>query len=418
MAPALRATSPDLVVTLKDAAGRSGSFRRFELRNALVVAQVALSIVLLVSTGLFLRSLQNASSIDLGMRTDNVLLMGFDPKLHDYSTDRSRQFLRQLREGLAALPGVESTSFMDIVPLSLGAQSSDYTAAGIGDRGLRQASADYFRVGTDYFRTMGVPLRRGREFDSGQDLGRDVVILNQAMAGRLFGAGDPLGRTIQRDNKTYEIIGIAANSKSRTHGEAQRACVYHFLERDPNAGYAFFGITLAARTRENPRTLIRAAREKIRALDPNLAVFDIETMEEHVSKALLVPRVSAMLLGVFGAVGLTLATIGLYGVISYAVRRRTKEIGIRMALGAPASRVLWGVVRQGMLLAAVGLVIGLAAAAALSRLFTAFLYGISTTDPFTFVAVPAALMGIALLTTLLPARRAARVAPLDALRYE
>ena len=416
LAPALRATRPDLVAALKEQAAALGSFRRFGLRNLLVVVQVTLSLVLLVSAGLFLRSLQSASSIDIGMRPDNVLVMAVDPKLHNYSAGKTKLFFAQLQQRVSALPGVLSMSLVDVVPLSIGGSSRSFEAD--GNQGSKKTNADVFRVSTRYFETMGIPLLRGRDFGSQASSSQRVVIINATMAKRLFPDEDPIGRRVRASNQTYQIIGVARNSKSRTLGEDPRACIYHFLDQDPGATSSFFGVALAVKTSGNPASMIRPVRQQVEALDPNLAVFNIETIKEHVGKALLIPRLCAWLFGVFGLVGLTLATVGLYGVMSYSVRRRTREIGIRMALGAPASGVLRMVARQGLILALVGLTAGLALALAASRFAASFLYGISATDRATFIGVPLVLLAVALVAILLPARRAARVDPLVALRYE
>ena len=416
LAPALRATRPDLVAALKEQAAALGSFRRFGLRNLLVVVQVTLSLVLLVSAGLFLRSLQSASSIDIGMRPDNVLVMAVDPKLHNYSAGKTKLFFAQLQQRVSALPGVLSMSLVDVVPLSIGGSSRSFEAD--GNQGSKKTNADVFRVSTRYFETMGIPLLRGRDFGSQASSSQRVVIINATMAKRLFPDEDPIGRRVRASNQTYQIIGVARNSKSRTLGEDPRACIYHFLDQDPGATSSFFGVALAVKTSGNPASMIRPVRQQVEALDPNLAVFNIETIKEHVGKALLIPRLCAWLFGVFGLVGLTLATVGLYGVMSYSVRRRTREMGIRMALGAPASGVLRMVARQGLILALVGLTAGLALALAASRFAASFLYGISATDRTTFIGVPLVLLAVALVAILLPARRAARVDPLVALRYE
>jgi len=416
LVPAFRATRPDLVAILKDQGGAVGSFRRFGMRNLLVVGQVTLSLVLLVGSSLFLRSLQNASSIDLGMRPENVLLMGVDPKLHNYSPDKTRLFLAQLRERVAALPGVTSVSFLDSVPLSIGGTSYDFKAD-TGKSGAKEVEGEVYNVGSRFFETMGIPLRRGRDFTLQEGTDR-VAIINETMAQRLFPGEDPLGRRIRADKNVYEVIGVAKNSKSRTLGEDPAGIVYMNLPQHPEEVFSFFGISILVKTAANPRSLTRAVRAQVAALDPNLAVFGIETMQEHVNKSLLIPKLSAVLLGVFGAVGLVLATVGLYGVLNYSVRRRTREIGIRMAMGASARGVLRMVALQGMLLAGAGLALGLAISLALWRFAGSFLYGITATDRVTFIGVPALLLLVAGVATLLPARRAAKVDPMDALRYE
>ncbi len=423
LAPALRATRPDLVASLKNESSVFGRIRGFGLRNSLVVVQVALSLVLLASAGLFLRSLQHASSIDIGMKPDNILLMAVDPKLHNYSPEKTRQFLSQLRERVSALPGVRSMSFVDTLPLSIGGSSYNFSAAG-GKGGTKQdVNADVYSVGAGYLETMGIPLLRGRDFSLKTD-DEHVAIINVTMARHAFGDEEPLGRQMMvasqmgADKISYTVIGVAADTKSRTLGETPQNCAYLFVEAAPEKVFSFFGISLAVKTSANPQSLVRPLRAEIAALDPTMAVFNTETMQQHVDKSMLLPRISATLLGVFGLLGLTLAAIGLYGVMSYSVRRRTREIGIRMALGANPHSVLALILRQGLTLTGVGLGIGLALALALGRFTASLLYGISGTDRLTLIAVSAVLFLAALVASLVPAYRAAHVAPSTALRYE
>jgi predicted permease len=415
LVPALRATRTDLAAALKPGIAGFGGAGRFGGRNLLVVVQVSLSLVLLIGAGLFLRSLQNASSIDLGMRPDNVLLMAVDPKLHHYSPERTRQFLDQLRGRVGATSGVRSVAFLDSVPLSIGGTSFDFENDG-AQGGAVTLNADVYMVGSRFFETMGIPLVRGRDFTHSDPAG--VAILNETMAARIFPNQDPIGRRLLAQKTAYTVVGIARNSKSRTLGEKPALCAYLFLEAAPEKVFSFYGISIAVKTAGNPRTLVRAVRNEIAALDPTLAVFNTETMREHVDKSYFAPRLCATLLGIFGAAGLTLAGIGLYGLMSYSVGRRTREIGIRMALGARARTVLAMVLRQGLALAAAGMAIGLGVAYALSRFAASLLYGVSATDRVTFLAVPAVLFAVALVAVALPARRAALTDPMAAVRHE
>jgi predicted permease len=420
LVPALRATRPDLTTWLKNEAGGLGGLRRFGLRNCLVVVQVTLSLVLLVCAGLFLRSLQNASSIDLGMRTDGVTFMAFDPKLGHYSPEKSRQFLAQVRERVSAVPGVRSVSFVDSIPLSMGGASFDVSAN--GKDGPKRVVADVYNVGARYFETMGISVLRGREFDPHSDSGASVVV-NEELAKRLFPGRDPIGQQVTAENgidgkKPYEVVGLVKNAKSRTLGETSQPCLYLFLEPKPEQAMSFFGISVIARGSTPPGPLEHTVRDQLRALDPSLPVFNIETMNEHVNKSMLFPRLCATLLGVFGLVGVVLATLGLYGVMSYAARARTKEIGIRLAVGAQPRGILRMVAGQGLLLAGIGVAAGLAISFAVSRFTASLLYGVSATDALTFIGVPMLMLGVALVAVLIPARRAARVDPLEALHYE
>lgn len=418
LVPALRATRPDLVGALKEGLADSGRAGHSGMRNTLVVVQVALSLVLLTAAGLFLRSLGNAVSIDIGFKPDNILVTRVDPKIHNYSPEKTAQFLAQLRERVSALPGVRSVSFVDLVPLSIAGSGRNFGVDATEDRPAQSVNADVYGVFSGFFQTMGIPLLRGRDFGL-QANNQNETIINETMASHLFPNQDPIGRVLRADKDSYTVIGVARNSKSRTAGEGPVNCAYLFLDVAPGkGGPLFFGISTLVKTSVDPRQLDRPVREQIAALDPNMAVFNTETMQEHVSESLLLPRISAWLLGSFGAVGLTLGAIGLYGVLSYSVRRRTHEIGVRMALGARPGTVLAMVLRQGLALTGVGLAIGLAIAVAVGRLSASLLYGISGTDPVTFLVVPTVLVAAASVAIVLPARRAARVDPMVALRNE
>ena len=421
LAPALRATRPDLLNALKNETTGLGRMRRFGVRGVLVLVQVALSLVLLVGSGLFLRSLQNASSIDLGMRTQGVLMMAFDPKLHHYSSGKTKQFLSDLRSRVGALPGVTSVSYVDSIPLSIGGTSFDFKTSGAKEQ--KQANTNVYMVGAGYFATMGIRARRGRDFDARKDTGATVII-NEEMARQLFPGQDPIGSQVEADGgpaqgkRKYEIIGVVQNSKSRTLGEKTASCAYLYLEAKPEDVFSFYGVTVVVRSAGSPGQLARAVRGQIHALDPNLPVFNIETMNEHVNKSMLLPRLCATLLGLFGAVGMVLATVGLYGVMSFGARARTKEIGIRMALGARPASILKMITNEGLVLAGTGLAIGLALSFALTRFTASLLYGVSPLDAATFFGVPAVLLAAALIAVLVPARRASSIEPLEALHYD
>jgi ABC-type antimicrobial peptide transport system permease subunit len=265
---------------------------------------------------------------------------------------------------------------------------------------------------------MSIPLLRGRDFNVQIDNER-AAIINEAMAADMFPGQDPIGQTFSDDKKVkYTVIGVARNSKLRTIGEQPVNCVYFFLNAAPQKAISFFGITVLVKTHGDPEQASKALREQIATLDPNMAIFNSETMDDHVDKALLLPRISALLLGVFGTVGLTLASIGLYGLMSYSVRRRTREIGIRMALGAKPPMVLRMVFRQGMKLTAIGLGIGIVISLAVGRFAESLLYGTSGSDPITFVVVSAVLLATSVVAIMIPAIRAAHVQPTIALRCE
>jgi len=418
LVPALRASKPDLVSSLKDSSPMLGGQGRSRLRNSLVVVQVALSLVLLATAGLFLRSLSNASSIDIGFKPDKVLLMSLDPKLHNYSNEKTAEFLKQVRENAEALPGVRSVSFMSVVPLSIGTANYDFDVPATKDHGEKRSNANVNSVGARYFETMGIPVLRGRDFNVQMD-NEHAAIINEAMATDLFAGRDPIGQTFSDEKKAkYTVIGVARNSKLRTIGEQPVNCVYFFLNAAPQKAISFFGITILVKTTGDPELASRSLRKQIAGLDRNMAIFNSETMSDHVDKALLLPRVSALLLGIFGSVGLTLASVGLYGLMSYSVRRRTREIGIRIALGAKPPAVLRMVFRQGLLLTGIGLAIGLGISLAVGRFTASLLYGTSGSDPLTFLVVSFVLLVTSIIAILVPALRAARVQPTIALRCE
>ena len=416
LVPALRATRPDIAAVLKSGPGDQGGGRRFGMRNTLVVLQVAVSVVLLAAAGLFIRSLRNASLIEIGFKPDNILIAAIDPKLHGYSEEKTRDFLTQLRERVGAMRGVNSVSFVDLVPLSIAETNDDYTADASGNVSAQTVNADIFSVSDGFFETMGIPLLRGRDFQPKAELNSAVV--NERMAAQLFPQQDPIGKTIRHGNMRYTIIGVARNSKVGSIGEDPTNCIYLQLGSGPSVSSSFFGVSMLVKTAGQPRRYEQPVRSAIAALDPKLAVFNTETMEEHVAKSLLLPRVSSLLFGIFSAIALNLAAIGLYAVMSFWVRRRVHEIGIRMALGAAAPTVLKMVLRQGLTMTGIGLAIGISLALLLGRFTANLLYGVRGTDLATCATVCAVLALTSMVATIVPAVRAARIEPSKALRHE
>ncbi len=417
VAPAWAVSRPLLTSALKgeDALARPG--RRWNLRSLLVIAQVAMSLVLLCATGLFLRSLQSAANINIGFRSGGMLTMSVDPAVHGYSAERTVRFLTQLRERAAALPGVTSAVMTDVVPLSGGNRSDGFSVVG-GPKSAPFALAELYMASPGYFETMGIPRLAGRDFANESATGTKVAIVNRAFAERAFGTQNPVGQLIIGAGVTYQVIGVVGNIKSRTLGEDTRAMLFRSIDQSVASDPSVMGYSLIVSTSGDPAALTPSVRESIRALDPTMAVFNVATMQEHIKDALFLPRLAGILFGVFGAIGLTLATVGLYGVISYSVSRRSREIGIRMALGAQVGAVQRLIVGQGMLLTLIALAIGLPGAWMASKLASSFLYGVSPHDLATFVAVPIILFAVALLACWIPARRAARVDPQTVLRYE
>jgi predicted permease len=418
LAPAWAAARPLLVNALKgeDALARPG--RRFTLRNLLVVAQIAMSVVLLCVTGLFLRSLQSASTIDIGFRTDNMMMMSFDPSVHGYSAERSVNFMMQLRDRAAALPGVVSAVATDMPPLSGGSRSDGVRIPGSPDAASSWIITDLFMVTPGYFGTLGIPRIAGTDFGSETADSPRVAIVNQAFVQRVLGGRNPIGVQVNGAGVLYRIIGVVGNIKARTLGEETRPVLYRSLRQTVASDPSSMGYTLMVRTAGNPASMEPAVRRQIYALDRSMAIYNEETMQEHIQAAYFLPHLAASLFGTFGFIGLLLAAVGLYGVMSYSVSRRTREIGIRMALGAKPGTVERLILRQGMVLTLIALVLGWPAAWMLAKMASSFLYGIQPHDALTFTIIPPFLAIVALVACYIPARRAASIDPMQALRSE
>ncbi len=428
LAPALQASRPDLVPALKDETVSLDRGRRFSLRSLLVVAQVALSLVLLVGAGLFLRSVGHARAIDPGFDAERLLVAQLNINLLRYTRVQGREFYRQVVERVGALPGVESVSLARNVALTGSASTRGLMIEGQTGEGndLRSensgpAAGDQTVgvnvVGLSYFQTLGVPLVRGRDFStSDAEESPSVVVVNEAFAARHFAGQDPLGKRLSFNGARgpwREIVGIARDSKYYTLGEARTPFVYLPLAQNHETGMA-----LVVRASGEPAALSGVVRREVQSLERNLPVTDARPMTEVVGAALYAARTGATLLTGFGLLALVLAAVGLYGVMAYSVARRTREVGIRMALGARGRDVLRLVLGEALVLVACGVVLGLAGAWAASRLLAGFLYGVSTTDPVAFLGTTAVLVAAALLACFIPARRATKVDPMVALRYE
>ena len=423
IAPAWAASRPLLSNALKgeDALARPG--RKWTLRNTLIVTQIAMCVVLLSATGLFLRSLQQAANIDIGFRSNGVVSLQVDPRVNGYSAERTVQFLEDIRQRVAALPGVTSVVLTDSVPLNGGNRSDGFHAlvkpkpgASVPDQ--PDPIVEMYMASPGYFETLGIPRIAGRDFSNESPTGPKVAIVNQIFAQKIFGTENPIGQSVVDGDITYQIIGVVGNIKSRSLGEDFRPVLFRSLDQTVANDPAFMGYTILVRSAANPTDVVAAVRNQVRAADPSMAVYNVQTMQEHLRDAFFLPRLAATLFGVFGAIGLVLAAVGLYGVMSYSVSRRTREIGIRMALGAQVGAVQRLIVRQGMVLTLIAVAIGMPAAFALARLFTSVLYGVHNNDAVTFTVVPIFLTAVALLACWLPARRAARVNPQIVLRCE
>ena len=420
LAPALQASRPELVPALKnEGAGLGRGYRRLGLRNLLVVGQVAVSTLLLIGSGLFIRSLMNAQAIDPGFTLRRGVAATLLPKLGGAYTDAEAELLyRDLLERARALPGVSSAAVAEFLPLGLAISNKEVWVEGqeLGE-GEDPPAIDTMAIGPGYFRTLGIALARGRDFSDRDDASAPgAVIVNQTMARRTWPGEDPLGQRLRFDDgldaPVYEVVGVAADGKYRTLGEAPRPYLY-----TPYAQTGDFMLTLIVASNREGETLA-AVRRLLDEVDPHLPIFEIKTLSEHLDIMLFAPRMGAALLAAMGLLGLLLASVGLYGVVAYSVARRTREIGVRLALGAGKGDVLGMVVREGMVLVAVGVVLGVGLALLVTRALQGFLYGITASDPLTYVAVSLFLLAVAWLANFLPARRATGIDPILALRYE
>jgi predicted permease len=419
LVPAFRTSRLNLSSSLKEGGRDSASGAgRHRLRNVLVVSQVAASLLLLVCAGLFLRSLQAADRIDLGFRRDNVLMFSVDTELQSYDQQRGQKFYRQLLDRLNELPRVRSAGLGTHIPLVGWVPTTEVFLPERGES-AKEDSVNVLanRVSADYFETLNIPVLEGRAFTvSDDEAAPRVAVINETMARAYWPGHDTIGRQIRlkRGGPPVEIVGVVKNSKYGSIGEEPRPCLYlPFAQNYQSASILFL------HTEGDPAAFTDAARQVVGALDQGMPVYDLKTMNTHLSGiALLFIRVGAALVGLFGLLGLLLAVVGLYGVISQSVSQRTHEIGIRIALGARGGDVLRMELKQGMILTLVGVAAGLAMAFAVTRLMRSLLYGVSATDPLTFILNTLLLVIVALLASYLPARRATKVDPMVALRHE
>ena len=413
--PALQSSKPELIPALKDETSMAG-FRRSRLRNSLVIAQVSLSLVLLISAGLIVRSLQAAQRMRPGFNPQNAVALSFDVGLQGYDDAKGRAFYRQVMERCGAIPGVRSIAVTDVLPLSLDYSS---TAIYIESQPVTSTSnmplAIPYSVSPKYFETMGMALR-GRDFLPTEDKKESrVAIVNETFARRFFKDQDPIGKRYNHagpNDPFWEIIGVVPDGKYNTLGEEPKAVIYRPLRSFDST------FVLVARTEGDPRTVLAALRREVQQLDPTLPIYDAKTLTQHMNIPLFPAKMAAGVLASFGILALMLAAVGIYGVMSYIVAGRTREIGLRMALGAQSADILRLILRQGMWLAAIGAAIGLAIGFGGTRLLKTLLYGVSAADPMTFTVVTLLLGSVALFACWLPAHRATRVDPMVALRAE
>lgn len=415
--PALQATDPDVAPTLKDDAGRRRKGGRVSIRGALVVTQVAFSFVLLIGAGLFTRSLQKAQAIDPGFDTSSGALVWPMPQLAGYETDEeTRAFFTEYGESLLADPRVTGVAMADRLPLGSAVQTGGYLIPGVpsetpdGDHDIDDAN-----VRAGYFDAMGVEIVAGRAFQETDLEGPEVAVVSRAFVDRFYPGEDIVGRAIQTaGGGDLRIVGVAADTKVRTLGEAPRPYVYRLWEQRGATG-----LQVVVRGNATSQELVAVARETLDAVSPEMVLFEpIKTMDEHLALLLFPPRMAAMALTVFGGLALLLAAIGVYGVVSWVVARGTRELGIRMSLGATARDVVTMAVGRGMRLVGAGALIGLALSVGVTRAVSSYLVGISSRDVVTFAVIPLVLIAVALLAAWIPARRASRIDPVQALRSE
>jgi putative ABC transport system permease protein len=412
VAPALQA-SRGLVSAMKSTERRMGT------RNVLVVVQVALSLVLLVGAGLLLKSAGNAQAIDPGFETERMVMLSSHLGLHGYDEERGLQFYWHAVERIAGIPGIEAASLTGKVPLGASIETENVAPEGRAPEKYSDwPEIDSATVSPGYFTSMGVALIQGRDFDWRDGKGApDVVIVNETAARRLWPGENPLGKRLMKGTgeraTSAEVIAVARDTKVRTLGEDPRPHVYWSFAQN----YSPMMYVLA-RTRGNPDAALETVRREILSMDSSLAFFEARTMRENLAITLFPVRAGAVLLGIFGGLALLLASIGLYGAVSYSVSRRTREIGIRMALGAAGKDVVTLVTRRGVALVLVGVALGSAVAAAGTRVLASVLYGVGATDAGIFLGTAALLVAVAWIANWIPARRASRIHPVTALRYE
>jgi putative ABC transport system permease protein len=415
LVPALQATRTDVVGTIKNENTGGGPARYFTLRNTLVVGQVAVSLVLLVTAGLFLRSLTARQLVKPGFGDAPTAILQFAPSAERYNPDESRLFVKRLEERVGQIPGVNATGITGNLHLNpFNTQNMGVNVDGVEPpKGTRGFTIDRTRVDPGFFAAAGVRILRGRNFNDLTDRegGTHVAIINEVMAERFWWGQDALGKQFHGDSIAYTVIGVTRNTKVRSLGEQPRMFAYTPLSQGNT-----YNLTLLARTSGDAERLVPQVLAAARELDPDLVVFDAKTMERHLAVMLLPARLAATVFAAFAGLALILALIGVYGVVSYTVARRTREVGIRMSLGARPFEVVRLLMRDGFGLVGIGAVLGIVIALLTARVLRTVLFGIEPVDPVTFTAGPALLLAVGALAAWIPANRASRVDPARVLK--
>ena len=416
--PAIRGTRADVNTVLKATETRFAAPRGW-MRQGLVVAQVAVALVMMILSGLFLESIRVARGSDPGYRIDHILTMGFDPRIAQYDLEKTRAFYRRVAERVRALPGVRDATIGQHIPLGVSSSTTDITIAGYDVGGNQQTlSVGSSIVADRYFDVLGIPILRGRAFTVRDTAAAPAVaIVNEAMAKKYWPTRDPIGATITIQSSppvTAQVVGIARVSKTRDISEPPQPFLYLPFEQNRQTTMVLF-----VQTAGDPAAFAGPIRAEVRAIDPNLPIYDVRTLAAHFEQqALLGVRLVAQVVTAVGLVGIALSVLGLYAVIAYAVSRRTREIGIRMAVGASAGRVLRMVLGQGLTLSGIGIGIGLLLTLALSTVLRELVDGVNPRDPAVYALGTAVLLSVTMVATYVPARRASLIDPQEALRAE
>ena len=413
--PALQSTTPNLVPVLRGESGTASGKKRLTMRQALVGFQVAMSMMLLMTAGFFVTSLDKERNIDIGFESKGLLLVGVDPSLHGYDAESGLQLLEQWRSKVAALPGVASAAYGETVPMTLvGNQQRGIEVEGYTPAEGERMNPEFNMISEGYFETLGLAIEEGRGFtaaDNGE--AAPAVVINRALASRYWPQGGALGSRLFTGGEWRTVVGIAADGKYGNRREQPQPHFYlPFRQIWEPTQHLHVASSVEA------LSLVTPVRRALAELDPKVAIYDVRTMDQHLEQSLLLQKLGSQLVGLFGSLALALASIGLFGLLMHAVVARTREIGIRMSIGAHAADIFRQVLREGFTLVAVGMVLGMIGAAAAGQLLSGLLYGIDGTEPGLYLGVGLMLLVTAFAAIAWPALRATRVDPITALRHD